>query len=255
MDDTLLGPDKRVSPENVAALQRLRARGVEVAIASGRHQRNIANFEKSLGFQGWVISAGGAAVSNAGTGQQLYELAVPPELGLELFHRGRRLGVSVMGYHRTGIFCDRESEWTHFYTKRTHQVPIADIPALIGTVLQKLIWIYAAERIAELTPEMQAAYAGRLYVVNTEYEMLEFLNPATNKALATAALARELGIAREEVLAFGDGNNDVPLLQWAGMSVAMAHGRESAKAAAKRTSPPGPPETAVARGLAMIYGD
>ncbi len=252
MDDTLLGPDKQVSPENVAALARLREMGIEVVIASGRHYLSIVSFEKKLGFQGWIISAGGAAVADARTGEQLYELAVPHVLGLELFQHGRELGLSVMGYHRTGIFCDQQSEWTHLYTRRTHQVPVADISELIGSGLQKLIWIYAAELIAQLTPQMQQIYAGQLYIVNTEHEMLEFLNPEANKALATQALADKLGIPQAQIMAFGDGNNDVPLLQWAGMSVAMAHGRESAKSAAKKVSPPGPPETAVARSIELI---
>jgi len=128
-------------------------------------------------------------------------------------------------------------------------VPVADIPALIDSGLQKLIWTTARERIAQLTPVLQKDYEGRLYVVNTEHEMLEFLSPKANKALATQALAAKLGITREQVLAFGDGNNDVPLLTWAGMSVAMAHGRDSAKRAAKKVSPPGPPGTAVARSV------
>ncbi len=253
MDDTLLGPDRQISPENVDALQRLRAAGVEVVIASGRHHQNIVEFEAALGFKGWVISAGGAVVSHAETQELLYEVTVPQDLGLELFHRARAQGISLIGYHRTGIFCDAPSEWIDLYTRRTHQVPIADIPALIGTGLQKLIWTTARERIAELTPVLQREYQGRLYVVNTEHEMLEFLNPKANKALAAQALAARFGIGREQVLAFGDGNNDVPLLEWAGMSVAMAHGRESAKRAAKMVSPLGPPETAVARSIATLF--
>jgi Cof subfamily protein (haloacid dehalogenase superfamily) len=253
MDDTLLGPDRQISAENISALQRLRSAGVEVIIASGRHHQNISEFEKTLGFKGWVISAGGAVVRHAETQELLYEVTVPQDLGLELFHRGRELAISLLGYHRTGIFCDQPSEWISLYTRRTHQVPITDIPELIDTGLQKLIWTTAAERIAELTPVLQREYEGRLYVVNTEHEMLEFLSPKANKALATQALATRLGIGQEQVVAFGDGNNDVPLLEWAGMSVAMAHGRESAKRAAKKISPSGPPETAVARSIDMLF--
>jgi Cof subfamily protein (haloacid dehalogenase superfamily) len=253
MDDTLLSHHKAISPENQQALQRLREAGVEVVIASGRHYTNIADFEETLGFPGWVISAGGAVVSHARTQEVLYELTVPQDLGLELFQRGREMGISLIGYHRTGIFCDAASEWVWLYTKRTHQVPIADIPTLIGTGLQKLIWTTSPDRIAGLTPQLQAEFKDRLYVVNTEHEMLEFLNPKTNKALATQALAQKLGIEREQILAFGDGNNDVPLLDWAGMSVAMAHGRDSAKKAAKMVSPPGSPETAVARSVEILF--
>jgi len=252
MDETLLGPDREISRENVDALHQLRSIGVEVVIASGRHHINIAEFEDTLGFKGWVISAGGAVVRHAETQELLFEASLPQEIGLELFHRGRAQNISLIGYHRTGIFCDAPSEWVSFYAKRTHQVPIADIPSLIDTGLQKLIWTTAPERIKELTPELQREYQGRAYVVNTEHEMVDFLNLEANKARATQELAAKLGIGREQVIAFGDGNNDVPLLEWAGMSVAMAHGRESARKAAKKISPPGPAGTAVARALELL---
>ena len=253
MDDTLLGPDRTLSPENAAALRRLRAAGVEVVIASGRHSSNITEFEHQIGFQGWIISAGGAAVTHTETGEVLCEMAVPQELGLELFRRARAQKISVIGYHRTGIFCDAPSEWIDLYTRRTHQVAIADIPDLISSGIQKLIWTTHRDRITKLLPEVQDEFRGQLYMVITEHEMIDFLHPRANKALATQTLAAKLGVARENILAFGDGNNDVPLLEWAGMSIAMAHGRDSARRAAKKISPPGPPETAVARSVEQLF--
>lgn len=253
MDETLLGPDHTISRENVDALHRLLSLGVEVVIASGRHHINIVEFEGTLGFRGWVISAGGAVLRHAETQELLFEASLPQELGLELFHLARAQNISLIGYHRTGIFCDAPGEWISYYAKRTHHVPVADIPSLIDTGLQKLIWTTVPERIKELTPQLQREYHGRAYVVNTEPEMLDFLNTEANKARATQALATKLGIGQEQIIAFGDGNNDVPLLQWAGMSVAMAHGRESARKAAKKISPPGPPGTAVARSLDLFF--
>lgn len=253
MDGTLLGPDSKISAENRRALDRLRAAGVEVVIASGRYQANVAVFEEGLGFRDWIISSGGAVVSHAATGEVILEIALPQDLALELFHRGREAGVSLIGYRKSGIFCDAQTEWTQLYQQRTGQVPIADRRALIDGGLEKLIWMTAPERIAELTPRMQEEYRGRLYVVNTEHEMIDFLNPKVNKALAVEVLAKRLNVPREEILAFGDGNNDVPLLAWAGMSVAMAHGREAARRAAKKISPPGDPGTAVARSLETFF--
>ncbi len=133
MDETLLGPDRQLSAENAAALRRLRAAGVEVVIASGRHGSNITEFEHHIGFRGWIISAGGALVSHTETGEVLYEKTVPEKIGLELFGRAREQKISLIGYHRSGIYCDAPSEWIDLYTRRTHQVPIADIPELIGT--------------------------------------------------------------------------------------------------------------------------
>jgi Cof subfamily protein (haloacid dehalogenase superfamily) len=253
MDDTLLGPDKTISPANRAALDRLRAAGVEVVLASGRFQGNLVTYEQSLGFLGWIISSGGAVVSNAATGEIIHEMTVPQDLAPELFHRGREIGISLIAYHKTGIYCDAQSEWTDYYQRHTGQHPVVDIAILTGPGLQKFIWTTAPPRITELTPRMQQEYRGRLYVVHTEEEMLEFLNPNTNKALAVEVLARRLEIPREQIIALGDGNNDVPLLEWAGMSVAMSHGRESARCAAKRISPPGDPATAVARALEAFF--
>jgi Cof subfamily protein (haloacid dehalogenase superfamily) len=254
MDGTLLGPTGQISEENIEALRGLRGRGIEVVIASGRHHSNIVIFERKLGFQGWIISAGGAVIRHSETGEILAERTVPQSLGLELFQRGRQLNLSLIGYHDSGIFCDRQSEWTHLYTKRTSQVPIADIPALIDSGLQKLIWTTSAAQIEQLTPQMAREYQDRLYVVSTEHEMLEFLHPQANKSHAAQTLSAKLDLSQEQVIAFGDGNNDVPILEWAGMSIAMDHGRETAKRAAKYISPPGPPETAVARAIHQALG-
>src|ERR1700761_9131952 len=83
MDDTLLGPDRMLGRENAEALHRLIAAGVQIVIATGRHFTGVVPFEADLGFKSWVISAGGAVVTHAGTQEQIYELTVPHELGLE----------------------------------------------------------------------------------------------------------------------------------------------------------------------------
>jgi Cof subfamily protein (haloacid dehalogenase superfamily) len=252
MDGTLLGPDKTISGENLAALARLRAEGVAVVIASGRHHEDIAIFEEQLGLEGWVISAGGAMARHAATGELLYEMTLSKELGMEALQQGKTLGLGILGYHRSGIFCEELPALRHLYTDRTQLISSEQFHLLLDGGMQKLIWTGAEERILELLPGTEARYEGRAYVVNTETETIEFHHPQATKAAAAEAVARKLGISPGQVIAFGDGNNDVPLLRWAGMSVAMAHGRESAKAAAKTISPPGPSETAVARALAGI---
>ncbi|MGV3532166.1 MAG: HAD family hydrolase, partial [Chthoniobacteraceae bacterium] len=90
---------------------------------------------------------------------------------------------------------------------------------------------------------------GELSVLETSPELLEFFSPKANKAVGAQALAARLGISREHTLAFGDGTNDVELLAWAGVSVAMAHGRANAREAAGFVSPEGAPEEAFARAV------
>lgn len=253
LDETLLGHDKQISAANLKALARLRAVGIEIVIASGRHHLSIASFEKETKCEGWIISSAGAMVRHAVTGEILHELTLPVELALEVYERGRAENCSLIGYHRTGAFIEEETEWIRVDTGRSRQPPrLADLRELARDGLQKLMLITAAEKIEALYPVLESEYRGRLYVVHTEREMIEFLSPEANKARGAQAVAARLGLAREQVIAFGDGNNDVPVLAWAGMSVAMDHGRPAARKAARLVTPAGPPEEAFARGVEMV---
>ncbi|WP_437280335.1 Cof-type HAD-IIB family hydrolase [Sorangium sp. So ce375] len=250
LDDTLLGPDKQISPDNKEALERLRASGFDIVIASGRHHKNILRFKDHVGAMSWTISSQGAVVRHAGTNELLQEFTVPEAEALALYELGRRAGLTLLVYHRDGVFMEAESEWTRLYASRTGWSPeTADLSGLAASGVQKLILCESAGKIAELFPEMKGAYGGRLYVVVTDPEYLEFASPSANKALAAESLASKLRVERRDIIAFGDGNNDAELLAWAGFSVAMAHGRDTARKAASKISPPGPPETAFARAV------
>ena len=72
------------------------------------------------------------------------------------------------------------------------------------------------ERIDEIQPEAEERFGPEMYVVRTADEILEIAAPKTNKALGAQAVAGRLGIHSEDVIAFGDGNNDVELLSVGG---------------------------------------
>jgi Cof subfamily protein (haloacid dehalogenase superfamily) len=252
LDDTLLAPDKTISEANLAAQARLRSAGVEVAIASGRHHRNIAGRAAEIGEPGWTLSSHGSVVQHAVTAELLLEMTLPPELVEEISTRGRELGMSLIAYHREGAFIEARNEWIDLYARNAGWMPaVADFGALPAGGFQKILWSDHPARIQELLPAMRAEYAGRASVLETSPELLEFFSPRANKAVGAQALALSLGIPREDTLAFGDGTNDVELLAWAGVSVAMDHGREVARRAAGYVSPAGVPENAFARAVEL----
>jgi hypothetical protein len=85
--------------------------------------------------------------------------------------------------------------------------------------------------------EMNAAFGGRLAVVPSHPHLVEGLPEGVNKANGLSWLARELGIEREEVMAIGDSEADVPMLEWAGLGVAMGNACAEARAAADWIAP------------------
>jgi Cof subfamily protein (haloacid dehalogenase superfamily) len=254
LDDTLLGPDKTISPDNLAALTRLRDAGVEIVVASGRHHKNITSIN-AIGQQGWVLSSHGSVVRHQQTGEILLEMTMNPDLAHELCHRARELGMSVIAYQREGAYIEEHSSWTDLYARQAGWEPQQqDFDHLDRNGFQKVIWSEEPNLIDEIAPAMMKELSDRLYVVETNPELLEFVALSSNKAVGAQALTRKLGIPAEQTLAFGDGNNDVELLKWAGLSVAMSHGRESARKAARFVSPAGPPESAFARAVDLALG-
>jgi len=92
-------------------------------------------------------------------------------------------------------------------------------------------------------------YCGRFEITVTDDWFLEFTSLDATKAAGVAAVARFHNVEASQVLAFGDGNNDASMLAWAGMGVAMPHGKPAAKAAATMTAPAGDVETSLARAV------
>ncbi len=249
LDGTLLGPDKTVSPENLAALDDLRAAGVRIVAASGRHHHNITAFREICDL-GWILSSQGAVVRHACTGEVLLEMTMQPQRVVEICERARERGMSLIAYHRDGAYIEEQSRWTDLYSRQAGWTPrVSDFRRLPVDGFQKVIWSENPSCIREVAAALEPALGDRYQMVVTDPELLEFLAPNANKATGAQALADSLGVDVARTFAFGDGNNDVEILGWAGVSVAMEHGRESARRAARFISPPGPPETAFARAV------
>jgi Cof subfamily protein (haloacid dehalogenase superfamily) len=253
LDDTLLGPDKKVGRPNRDALDRLRALGCQVILASGRRHDNMLKFHRDLGLDGFAVSCQGAAARHVRTGQFLHHAPLDPPAAAEITHVGLERRVTVMYWSSQGICASERSPWVRRYEDDCHDpVPIEDVTTVFHRPAEKIIWGAEPPLIAALAPHMQRRYHGRLNVIVTDDWFLEFSSPGATKASGVSAVARSMGIDAHEVLAFGDGNNDVPMLRWAGLGVAMSHARPSAKAAARMVAPDGDPETSFARAVAGV---
>ena len=255
IDDTLLGPDGRVGAENAAAIAELRRRGMTVVLASGRSHRNMRRYhdELSLG-DGPIVSAQGAIVRPAAGGEPWLVQKIDPALVERATRDGIGQGFAVQHYREDDILVQGRSRWTEF-DQRLNEVPhtfVDDLLARPPENVEKVIWLGDPDAVEAAAPACAAAYAGELTVTVTHHAYLELYHPRTSKAAGLAVVAERLGVDRTRVLAFGDGNNDVPMLEWAGVGVAMDHAREAAKRAARLVAPAGDPESSLARAIGLV---
>lgn len=256
LDGTLLGPRKEISPENLAAVRALQARGSRLVVASGRRHQNSLRFYRQLGLDDLLMSCAGAMVKNPQTGEILREVLLAPEDAARLVADGQKHGYTIVYYHRDHLYVSTRNHWTELYESRVGE-KAEDYPGnlndLQGTSALKIVWYGEPAELQQLRPQVTAAYAGRVNVVSTDPENLEFSAPDANKAAALAEVARYYGVAQPETLAFGDGENDAPMLGWAGLGVAVDRADEVAKAAAGLVGPEGAPETRFARAVQAVF--
>jgi Cof subfamily protein (haloacid dehalogenase superfamily) len=256
IDQTLVGPDKRIGSANRQAVGRLMELGCRVVLASGRRHDNMLPYHRELGLDGFIVSTQGAIVRHASKNQVLHQAQLDPRDVAELMTEGLRRGLTVMHWSRRGVVANDHTQWVRRYVEDCRDpVAVTDLRGLNDQAAEKIVWAAQPAAIASLLPIALQRYGNRFETMITDDFFLEFTSRDATKAAGVAAVARHYGIDARNVLAFGDGNNDVPMLAWAGLGVAMSHARPAARAAAKFTAPEGNPESSLARAVATILGD
>ncbi|BCS33651.1 haloacid dehalogenase [Luteitalea sp. TBR-22] len=258
IDDTLVGPDKQISPANREAIDRLRAAGCRVILASGREHHSMAIYQQRLGLDDYVVSSQGALVVHPSTGHQLWRRPVDAALAAQLLARGRAEGFDVLLATDEGFVAAPTSPWVvHNFAERdgTLRIEPRDLDEEVRHAPLKVLWFGETDAVHAWAATMAAELGADAEVVITTRHLLEFNAPDATKATGVAAVARHYGVAREDVLTFGDSHNDVPMLRWAGLGVAMPHALPEAHAAADLVAPDADPEDALAVAIDVLLAE
>ena len=254
IDDTLLGTDARISDANARAVELLQSRGVQIVLASGRSHANMLPFHRELGLpHGPILSAQGAVVRDSFDGVVWSARVHSPSMVATLTQRGRALGFAVQHYGLDEVLVDSTSPWIDYDQSRNVQAHRV-VPDLLGGAIDdivKVMWLGDPVAIGAVLAEARRDFGTSATVIPTDPPYLEFAAPNTNKSMGLIAITERLGIKPEQVLAFGDGTNDVEMLSWAGLGIAMSHARDAAKQAARMVAPAGEHNSSLARAIVL----
>ena len=251
LDGTLLGPDHTISPANVQAVQRLQAAGIEVVLASGRHQGTMVAFARALPGVRWIVSVQGAQVADVEGARVLHQSFLDPVAARQVLDLGHQMGFPALVYSTEGIATDSDLGVESYFKHIGHRPARISTEQFLATRTFKIVWVGEPERLATLAQEARVA-AMPTEKLRSHRHLFEFVQPGVSKATGLAALAARLGIRREETMGFGDADNDVPMFDWVRTSVAMAHGWPEARARATLVTSAGPVEEAFARGVDAV---
>jgi len=254
LDGTLLGPEGRISAENLDALRALAEAGIEVVLASGRHYCTMIPYAEKLPMVRWMVTTQGAEVGSKDRTRILRQAYLPAETVGTINRMGAQYGFTDVNYLPQGVFTTRNPDtFLNLYAGLSGRIPAPITPeTLLTEPVYKVVWLGEPQRIRALG-EDPAIRALGLQWVQTHDSICELMPLTTTKAAGVEALAAHLDIPQAAVAAFGDGDNDIPLFDWAGLSYAMPHGWPLARKAATRVGPEAPPETAFARAVEDFF--
>jgi len=239
LDYTFLNAELRISPRNRAAVGRCGELGVKVVITSGRMFSSTMRFVRELGLETPAISYNGAFVKQESTGRVLVDEKLDLGVARALVEFCDRENLNLNYYLDDILYVAKITPWGELYSKRTGAPlhPVGDLRKLTDRAPTKVLIVAEPERIARLYDELAPEYEQRAYVTVSNVEYLEFMPRDADKGKALAAVARYYNVPRERTVAFGDADNDIPMIRWAGLGVAMENARPAARAAADRIAP------------------
>ncbi len=242
LDGTLLHSKTHdITPTNAAAVKQAADNGAIIVLASGRQWATIDVFAGKIGLppDAPIIAYNGAMIRTHG-GETWFHVPVPAAPSEQIVHFCAQGGYHLNYYLDDVLYIKEETHWSRLYEQRTGTEAhvTGDLGLMDGREPTKLLLIDTPETTDRLLARFQAEFGSSLYITKTDDEYLEFMQAGVSKGVALAQVARRLGIDAARCVAFGDSFNDIPMLEWAGLGVAMGNARPELKAVAGLIAPP-----------------
>ena len=243
IDGTLVGADEHVSPGVAAALKAAQAQGCHIVLCTGRTRFRAQPVLESLGEPyGCLVASNGGVAADVGRGEILYRHLMPIPLALEVVRAIVEVGSEPYVFEdsdRPGIEGARvlyhpekpAGHWADVPRYRPHARIMEELPFEPVSVSA----FGPPERIRPLVEQLQTRLAGSVSIVRSGSEWnwgIEIYVPGISKQVGIEYMARHLGVSREETMAVGDHLNDIEMLRWAGIGVAMGDAMPEVCAAA-----------------------
>lgn len=243
MDGTLLDSHDTISKENETALNKLQKNGVEVIIASGRVDLMLKRYIRQLNLKGHIISCNGGLIRNIETGEIVYSKAMDRNTVKQIISFCLKEQIHLLVYTSDVVYTNKDNPKAVKY-ERINQSLDADLrfpveyivdPSLQNTSDKDILKILLICKNQNQVEQLQKRFVMNkdISVVSSADGLLDIMASNTSKGRALKILSEKEKVDPKQIIAFGDNYNDIEMLQFAGMSVAVENSVPQVKDAAR----------------------
>lgn len=238
LDGTLTNKKKEITEHTRETLIRAQEAGIKIVLASGRPTYGIMPLARQLEldkYEGYILAYNGGQIIDCKTGELMYENVLDPAVYPYLYECAKSNGFQILSYKDEYIVSENaEDQYVQHeaFLNRMASKTVENFLDVINFPVAKCLIVGDPEPLAQLEPVMKKELESKMNVFRSEPFFLELVPKGIDKARCLAVLLEELGMTPDEMMACGDGFNDLSMIEYAGLGVAMANAQEVVKQAA-----------------------
>ncbi len=243
IDGTLTNSDKKITQKTKAAIMKAVEQGCKIIVASGRPVQGIRAIARELELDkngGYILSLNGGLLIDCSDNSIIQEIELPKEYYGEICDLAHENKVNILTYEGDDVITEDAADKYVEVETRINGLGCRQIDNLkdyITFLVPKFLMLGDGDYLAKVEKKVYEKLHDRMDVYRSEPFFLEILPKNINKASALEKLLEATGVKREELMAFGDGYNDLSMIEFAGMGVAMSNGNEIVKSRADYIAP------------------
>ncbi len=232
LDDTLLDENSNISARNREAVQKAIEKGLDLIIATGRMFKTSVSYLSELGLNDDrpLINYHGALVKKSLSGEVVLHRPIDKDIAIAVAEEGERSGLHVSLFIEDDLYIGKETEQSRYYQSLA-KIEVNEVGSLSKfiekqdsnpTKMSIIRWDGTLEATEE---KLKERFGSELSILQSRPYFLEITDRKATKGQTLRWFAEKEGFKSDEIIAFGDGHNDLDMISYAGLGIAVANAR------------------------------